>query len=68
MLDTLQGPSTSLELLPSISRKNVALCIICQKIKDSQGDNKLTKKPEILSDTIQKTRISKRSKEKGSEI
>ena len=55
MVITTPGPSV--ELVQKPQKKNIRLCIICQKVQDSQQRKKLTSTPGGRSVIIQTSRL-----------
>ena len=51
------SPSTSIELVLKSKRRNFEFCIICQKIKDSNQNTKLTSTPEGREKIIQTSNL-----------
>ena len=59
MTDSSPGPSTNVELVTKPARRNLKLCIICQKVKDANRNTKLTSTPEGRTKIIQTSNLLK---------
>ena len=53
----ITSPGPSVELIQKPQKKNIRLCIICQKVQDSQQSKKLTNTPGGRSVIMQTSRL-----------
>lgn len=53
MTDNSPGPSSPIELVPTPTKRNIELCIVCQMKKDTSSATKLTSTPEGRKNVIQ---------------
>ena len=53
MSNNSPGPSSTVQLMPEARSKNVKLCIICQRVKDNQGNSNITSTEEGRNVLIQ---------------
>ena len=51
------GPSAAVSLLQTSEKRNINLCLICQKLKDSSGSHKLTSTPDGRSKVVQTSKL-----------
>ena len=57
MTETSPGPSAAVELVSRQEARIIKLCIICQKVKDSNGNSKLSSTPEGREKIVQTSNL-----------